>query len=444
MKIKIFLVATLAVLTSTKSWAPGNACTIQYNCGTGATGTPPSNQTITSTANTFTPASIGKCNKTGYVFNGWLVRELSNSFLSLDSTNNVAYPKSTYTIPYTDTTRTCRTSGVTRMTLTAQWVEIDYTSPKTPTSQSYVDSRVSALQPQFNGLGADKLMTYGTTDGAVGSRDIVTELGTSTTANSVPTMGAILTGLNTKQPMMFGRSGYVVENVGTSGVLQDKPIYSVTNNYENALVDASTLNSAVIDAVNSELIRVDETGEPNANGTLWKLNDVEHLTFLNTNGGSMAGLNVNTNGTSTCYRRLSDHYSDNGYCNAATLSTLGATGSKSGLWGAVMPYGDIVGKSVCSTTGELYATAVTDAQESALTSEFNAQSGVGESALSSHQYACWCKMESINGEPAVSRWVYSKTFVTSSLCAADCVTSCASAVSNGTDFRTALFGAVAQ
>ena len=60
-----------------------------------------------------------------------------------------------------------------------------------PTSKSYVDAELATRQPQFQGLGNNKLMLYSnTTDGVVSSRDIVTTLGSGTSDTTVSTVGA--------------------------------------------------------------------------------------------------------------------------------------------------------------------------------------------------------------------------------------------------------------
>ena len=230
-----------------------NTFDVSYNSG-GGTGVAPSSPTTctiggtcNAPANTYTYAN--------HIFTRWACTKSNGAscgtFLPGQSISDVTSTKN-------DT-----------ITLTAQW--IDGVPLKTPTSKSYVDSKMNALQPNFSGLGNSKLMTYGTTDGAVGARDIVTELGTSTTANSVPTRGAINTALNTKQPTMNGTSGYVATNTGTPGVLGEKAVYGGVTKMADALVDAQTLNNAVINAVNSELIQVDAG---------WRINTVDNLTLL--------------------------------------------------------------------------------------------------------------------------------------------------------------------
>lgn len=412
--------------------ASANAtCSITYKCGTGATGTKPANQTIT-TGKVFTPSDPGTCAKSGHVFSHWQVSSISNLLNGGGSGTmyDAAWAGTEYTIPYTDVSYTCSNGGSVMLTLTAQWVDASYTS--IPTSKSYVDTGLNAKQPKFENLGNNKLMLYSnTTDGATLSRDIVTTLGTNTSATTVPTRGAIVTGINTKQNTLNGTAGWVVENTGTAGSVKARPVYSTTNNYKTALVEAEDLNQIIIDAVNSELTQV-------ANG--WQINSSVTLPTLRT----LLNLDASINGTSYCYRRLNGSTGDNGTCNATTLATLGTGGNRSGLWGAVFPYGDIVGKSVCSTTSGANNTAATAAQESSLTTEFNAQTGVGTSALSDGQGNCWCKMESVGGEPAVSRWVFLGSVSSASDCAGSCAFYCGISVPSNSDFRSGVFGSVQQ
>ena len=141
------------------------------------------------------------------------------------------------------------------------------------TSKKFVDAALAQKQPKFDGLGNDKLMLYSnTTDGVVASRDIVTTLGSSTSDTSVPTVGAINAGLNTKQDTLNGDAGWVAENTGIAGAVVQKPVYSATNNYSNALVEVETLNNAVINAVNSELTVVPGVG--------WTINTANNLNLL--------------------------------------------------------------------------------------------------------------------------------------------------------------------
>jgi len=421
---KLLSIFAVFALLGTNAYA---TCTINYACGTGASGTAPTSQSITDATAVFTPSAPTECTKDGSVFSHWVAVSSSKTVAA----DGAMVAGAEYTIPFIDNTGTCSSKSVT-LTLTAQWVDATYTG--VPTSKSYTDAQLNGRQPQFANLGNDKLMLYSdTTNGAVGGRDIVTTLGNSTTADSVPTRGAINTALATKQNTLNGTAGWVVENTGTAGSVKAKPVYSTTDNYKTALVEADDLNQIVIDAVNSELTAVEGVG--------WQINTVGNLT-LPTLRRLMPDASIN--GSNYCVRKLRGSKDTDSTCSAATLSTLGASGNKSGLWGTVFSYGDIVGKSVCSATEGTSNTAATDAQESGLTTEFNNQTGVGESALSNTQMHCWCKMESIAGEPAVSRWVFRGSDSSASVCAGNCAYECGAGVRYYSDFRSGLFNSVQQ
>lgn len=53
---------------------------------------------------------------------------------------------------------------------------------------------------------------------------------------------------------------------------------------------------------------------------------------------------------------------------------------------------------------------------------------------------CWCKMI----EPAVSSWGFIRTFVSAGICAYNCSDYCAAYVQNFSEFRSALFGSLAN
>ena len=422
---RIIISFAVATLLGTSAHAK---CTIQYNCGTGATGTKPANQSITAATKVFTPSDPGECAKDGHVFTHWQVSSTASYLNGGNGTMyDAAWAGTEYTIPFTTASDTCSNRSAT-ITLTAQWVDASYTG--IPTSKGYVDTGLNAKQPKFDGLGNSKLMLYSnTTNGAVTSRDIVTTLGTSTSDTTVPTRGAIVTGMNTKQDTLNGTAGWVVENTGTAGKVKPRPVYSTTNNYSTALVEAEDLNQIIIDAVNSELTEVEGVG--------WQINSSVTLPTLR----NYIYLDVSRVGTSYCYRKLDVGTPDlDGTCNATTLATLGTRRNKSGLWGVVFPYGDIVGKSVCSTTSGTSHIAATAAQNSSLSTEFNNQTGNG--ILSSSQKYCWCKMESVGGEPMASSWVFKGTNASSTYCAKSCANVCADGVRSIEDFRGAVFGSV--
>ena len=84
-------------------WTP-KTYTVTYACGTGATGNPPANDTVTYNTQPTLPSTTGTCAKTGYTLTGWRADG--------ESTNWVNGTTWTYT---------------TNKTFTAQWTAIDYT-----------------------------------------------------------------------------------------------------------------------------------------------------------------------------------------------------------------------------------------------------------------------------------------------------------------------------
>lgn len=308
------------------------------------------------------------------------------------------------------------------------------------TTKKYVDGLLNTKQARITTIGTDRLMTFGSSAGNIGIRNIVSALGTSTTATSVPTVGPIVAGINSKQNAVNGTANNVMTRTGTAGIMNSKPVYSATNNYSNALITAQTINTAAATAANGELYCarfVDGAPQTDANCLLWGMNTT-----------APAGMDVSRfwvadptiDGTSQCYRGLNGSYDNNGTCGADTLSYLGVVWNKSGKWGTVFPYGDISGISVCSAVSASGAgTIATDAQAATLDSEYSAQAGVGESALSGSLTYCWCKMEN----PAASSWVYSgrTNQVYSFSCATGCAWACSSAA---VSLRSAMFGSATQ
>ena len=163
------------------------------------------------------------------------------------------------------------------------------------TSKKYVDDLMSGYQGKLPGSGVNKLMIYDDETG-IGEKSIETTLVSN--ATGVPTVSAVKTGLDGKQDTITGTAGYVMTGTGYNGSVGEKPIYGTSSHYNSALVTAETVNSGVINAVNSSLIRVDENGDQDPNGTLWEIQD--DLTALNicSNYAPATGTGVQ-NGTPT-------------------------------------------------------------------------------------------------------------------------------------------------
>lgn len=304
------------------------------------------------------------------------------------------------------------------------------------TTQTYVDNALSAKQAKITTTGTNKLMTYGSSAGNIGERNIVTTLGDDTTATTAITTGAVNTGLNNKQPRVNGTNGYIMAGTGTAGTVAKKPVYGSTTQYTNALVEAQTVNTAATAAANSELTCID--------------NDCLLLQIHTTapTGITLSGIYLDTsiNGTDTCYRALSttSGYNRDGTCSATTLGYLGTSGNKSGKWGVVFPYGDVTGISVCSSlakSGSGTYPVATSEQIATLENELSSQTGQYGSLGSDKKY-CYCKIVG----PAASQWVFREAISSSSLCGNSCAGHCAGAVSKdlttnaGDAYRIAIYG----
>ena len=140
------------------------------------------------------------------------------------------------------------------------------------TSKKYVDDFMADYQNKIPGSGTDKLMIYDESPDGIGEKNIVSLLGSNTNATDVPNVGAVKAGIDGKQDTINGIPGYVMTGTDTAGTVGEKPIYNASANYTDALVTAEAVNTGVINAVNSSLIRVGEDGKPSDTGTLWEIN----------------------------------------------------------------------------------------------------------------------------------------------------------------------------
>lgn len=134
------------------------------------------------------------------------------------------------------------------------------TDKKTVTSKYYVDTQVATKQDKIPGKvsGSSYVMTHPTTTGGTpGSKQVVASLGTSTTASTLVTTGAINTGLNLKQEKIAaGNTGDVVTYTGTAGTVSSRGTYSSGAAYSDqtdALVSAGHLNTAISNGFNAHL-----------------------------------------------------------------------------------------------------------------------------------------------------------------------------------------------
>lgn len=133
---------------------------------------------------------------------------------------------------------------------------------KIPTSKYYVDTNLATRQDAFVGTNNKPiLVTYTTTDGQVDGRSIVDSVSSYVSNPDVPERGGVRYALNEKQDVVNGTANWVVTYGNAGGTFNSKPIYNTVNtNYTTALVGAETLNTAVINAVNSEFTPVANVG----------------------------------------------------------------------------------------------------------------------------------------------------------------------------------------
>ena len=152
------------------------------------------------------------------------------------------------------------------------------TAGTTLTSKDYVDTAVLGKQPAITGTNG-YAVTYGASAGAYNERAIVTTVGTSTTATSLPTAGAVVTGLNGKQAAIDGgTSGNLVAYSGTGGTVGVQQVYKTNASYASqptALVQAQHVNAATQNAFNAVMECTDwpdDVPHTDENCWLWQVN----------------------------------------------------------------------------------------------------------------------------------------------------------------------------
>ena len=147
---------------------------------------------------------------------------------------------------------------------------------KTVTTQGYVDTTVAEKQDKLSG-SSGYAVTYGSSAGATDERQIVTSLGSDTTATTLPTTGAVVTGLNGKQAALNGASNTVITYTGTEGSTGSKGVYQASGSYStqtNSLAEAGHVNTAVANAFNEHLTcnTYATPGDSTSECLLWNVN----------------------------------------------------------------------------------------------------------------------------------------------------------------------------
>ncbi len=155
------------------------------------------------------------------------------------------------------------------------------TAAKTVTSQKYVDDQIATKQPILNAGGTDlrnNVVMYTNQAGEVTSKPISTTLSGTGIDNNLPTVGAVNTGLATKQDELSGTSGNVVTYTSNAGTLGEHAVYKTTTTYDTtnagALVEANHANSAIAKGLNEHLTCAPNGVDPVSNNCwLWQIND---------------------------------------------------------------------------------------------------------------------------------------------------------------------------
>lgn len=325
-----------------------------------------------------------------------------------------------------------------------------YADTVTVTSRDYVDNVMNTKQNKIAATSGDRVVTYSTTAGQIGSRAILDDLSDTTTTdtNLATAMAADDAIYSKNQEVLNIGAPNVLTYSGDNGTLTATPIYNNTvNTFSNGLVDASTLNMAMMAAANNEMVCNEyATGMPetDANCILWEIN-TGAANPLNTT----AYLPANVDGTSYCYK---SHNGNSNYRDNCSTTMYNAF--QKGEWGTVFPYGEVSGISVCSNiepsikyeygegedswTNYMYGQVSTN--QSGVQSQYNAWVSGGRPATPVGGY-CYCKLT--NPSIAASRWVFQGSSSVSD-CAFLCAPFCAGSVRFYADFRGAVFGAVAQ
>lgn len=313
---------------------------------------------------------------------------------------------------------------------------------KTVTSQKYVEDTLGDKQTAFVAKDGDKVVTYTGSAGTAGERDVIMDSADVTTGNTgIMTVNALDTG--GKQDVVLNiPATNVITATNVYGDISSRHIYDTqTNKFVDGLVDAGTVNAAIISAVNNEFTEVSA-------GFL--INDAPMATLQTT-----LNLRTKDNSIGSCYKRQDNGQTGNegGTANQCTTAQLNGLGR--GEWITRFADFDVRGASVCSNItppdsmkydqspeGDPYYHSgyiASDSNDiSTLESQWTSQTGGG--TLASDEYHCWCKLTS----PAASSWVFDYSSDDSAGCALNCANFCAGSVRSNARFRGAVFGSVAQ
>ena len=319
---------------------------------------------------------------------------------------------------------------------------------KTPTSQKYVGDTIGDKQAIFTAKDGDKVVTYTATSGLAGERDVVLESDDITNNNAgVLSVNATDVLYEAQNKVLNIPSNNVLTYTNSSGSVSSHHIYGNNSQFADGLVDAGTVNGAVISAANGMFTETASGFLINAAPS----NSITTTINLPTKDNGRGYCCKRHNGTSTIGN------SNWGSTNNDKCTTEQFNGLKNGEWLTRFGNFDVSGISVCTDTvpsnamiydkssdGEYYYNwgyVATTGEGTGLDNAYTAwvNSGRPTTLTDGYKY-CWCKME----QPAGSSWVFIYSFVDSADCARNCAVNCANLVQNFAGFRGAVFGSVAQ
>ena len=329
-------------------------------------------------------------------------------------------------------------------------------------SQMYVDNLVDGLQTNLPAKTSDKVVTYTTTAGTTGERDIKTTLGDESTNQAdtgIATVGTVNAAIDSKQdkkqisPLSDVN---VITYTGTNndsnyygrGVVVTTPIYdSNVNTFDNGLVRAKTLNDAVIAGVNAEATKI--TTDPK--GALWVFNRTAPKVLPTT-----ANLSTTMGVVGFCNFDINDSEATNSSSNVGCSSAL-VNNMVHGDWGVrfdtntgiTYPEGvtcsgnacgkEVQGISACSNIdiGSAAGDIVSSEYDTTLETAYNNCKN-GCTLPSSHK-VCYCKLT--NPSVAAARWLRTSRYGSFATCANQCAEQCEANLRLTRRFRAAMFSA---
>ena len=126
------------------------------------------------------------------------------------------------------------------------------------TTVGYVTHEMGTLQDKIPSQTGTKAMTFGDDAGEIGARTVKTDLGTSTSDDSLPTVGAVNDKLDDKQDILPAKNtNTVLTYTGVEGSVGEKGIYQDSGTYANqmdSLVTAGTFNAALKNGLDNEFV----------------------------------------------------------------------------------------------------------------------------------------------------------------------------------------------